>query len=82
MSPAKKKAPVKVWPSLDDLPPEVSLPMVAAFFRRHPSWAHKQLDRGRAVLVVGDKVLDVHRVGREWRAWRADLAELVGEKVA
>lgn len=69
-------------PKLEDLPPWLSLPMVAAFFGHHRTWAHKQLDRERGVLRVGDRVLRLHRHGREWRAWRADLAELAEEKVA
>jgi hypothetical protein len=80
--PAVKAPPSKPRPKLEDLPPWLSLPMVAAFFGHHPSWAHKMLDREAGVLRVGDQVLRLHRHGREWRAWRADLADLDREKVA
>lgn len=84
MSPSRKKAPPPApsRPRLEDFPPLMSLPQVAAFFGHHPSWAQKMLDRERGVLRVGDQRLAVHRHGREWRAWRADLAELCERTVA
>jgi hypothetical protein len=79
----RKKPPVKVWPTLDDLPPLCTLPQVAALFHRSPHWCHDHLDRDAAVLRLPDgRVLDVHRQGRGWVAWRADLADLVREEVA
>jgi hypothetical protein len=74
------KSTVKRRPKLEDLPPLLSLPQVAAFLGRSPMWCHDNLDREACVLRVGGgRVLPLFRQGREWRAWRTDLAALFGE---
>lgn len=78
MSPAKRR------PRIEDLPYVVSLPQVAAFLEMAESTARASLEpRGdHHVLPVLGKELPMRKQGRRWCAWRADLAELVGEKVA
>lgn len=79
-----RKSEVKRRPKLDELDYLVGLPVLATFFGIGESTARAAIvgRDGGFVLVVADKGLPVHRQGRRWVAWRADLLELLGEKVA
>lgn len=79
-----RKSEVKPRPKLDELDYLVSLPVLATFFGMAESTARAAIverDDGW-VLLVADKALPLHRQGRRWVAWRVDLLELIGEKVA
>lgn len=77
---AGKTKQVAKRPTLADLPPLLSLPQVAAFLGKSRWWAAQRIDEPRGVLVLGGgRELPVWREQREWRAWKADLADVVGE---
>lgn len=80
MSPARRSR-----PKLEDLPALVTVPQIAAQLGQSQSFvlAHLEDRSGRETfLSVAGRRLKVHRHGKGWCAWRVDLAEFVGDKVA
>lgn len=77
MSPAKKDR-----RRLEEFPPLMTLPQVGEFLGRSQSFCREHLEHGEdgSVLRIGNQVLPVFRQGRSWCAWRAELADMVGEK--
>lgn len=81
---ARKSEAKAARPKLKDLDYLVGLPVVASFLSMAESTARAAIVErdGGFVLPVAGKELPVHRQGRRWCAWRADLAEMIGERVA
>lgn len=82
--PVARKSEAKPRPKLDELDYLVGLPVLASFLGVSESTARAAIVErdGGFVLPVASKELRVHRQGRRWVAWRADLLVLIGEKVA
>lgn len=82
MSPAKKAPTVPPRPRLEDLPPLLSLPQVAAYLGRSRWWASQRVDDDREVLVLGGgREVRLFREQQQWRCWRVELADAMGEAV-